>query len=275
MNTRTLARMETTMRHGAGSPAAGRRSSRRLGRAVTALVGCLVAVALLLPAVPAAAASPPANDGFAAPKVLLGKKARVQGTTLGATREANEPDHYTDPVPGDADFWVGDHSVWYRWTAPASGRVTIETCAAEIDSILAVYTGADLGALHRVVDDNNGCQDGWWGSRVSFSATKGTAYRIAVADAGGLRESDFILRLKLSWPVDRHRAGGLVSPPAPRLRVIRGAAPRGAAPQARIAPTGPASYPRGIAAAAPAGARTARPRTSWWKPTSGWRRRRR
>jgi hypothetical protein len=118
---------------------------------------------------------------------------RDNGTTLAATRETGEPDHYVTNPP-DSDLWVGDHSVWYSWTAPFSGPVEINTCTANIDSILAVYTGSSLGALSRVVDNNNACPSGW-GSKVTFNATNGTTYRIAVGDAGGLRENTFTLRL--------------------------------------------------------------------------------
>jgi methionine-rich copper-binding protein CopC len=51
-----------------------------------------------------------------------------------------------------------------------------------------------------VADNNNACPnnpDGTtnWGSKITFNATNGTTYRIAVGDAGGLRENTFTLRL--------------------------------------------------------------------------------
>jgi len=136
---------------------------------------------------------PPANDAFADAQIISGSNPSVSGTTRFATREPSEPDHYTSNPP-DSDLWVGDHSVWFRWTAPTSGSTTIDTCTANIDSILAVYTGSALTSLSRVADNNNGCPSGW-GSRVTFNATAGTTYRIAVGDAGGLRESTFTLKL--------------------------------------------------------------------------------
>ncbi len=84
--------------------------------------------------------------------------------------------------------------MWYRWTAPTSGSTTIDTCTANIDSILAVYTGSALTSLSRVADNNNGCPSGW-GSKVTFNASAGTTYQIAVGDAGGLRESTFTLKV--------------------------------------------------------------------------------
>jgi hypothetical protein len=134
---------------------------------------------------------PPANDAFANAQTVSGSTVSVGGTTRYATREVSEPDHSTDT---DGASWLGDHSVWYRWTAPTSGSTTIDSCTANIDSILAVYTGSALTSLSRVADNNNGCPSGW-GSKVSFNATAGTNYRIAVGDAGGLRESTFTLKL--------------------------------------------------------------------------------
>ncbi len=132
----------------------------------------------------------PGNDDLAYARMLKGASPTVAGTTLGANRQAGEPDHYT-PVPGDVD-WTGEHSVWYRWKAPASGRATVDTCEADIDSILAVYTGKDLRSLNRVADNNNACDSGF-GSEVAFRAREGVTYRIAVADAGGAAQGGFKL----------------------------------------------------------------------------------
>lgn len=74
----------------------------------------------------------------------------------------------------------------------------MHTCTAAIDSILAVYTGSSLNALTRIADNNNseipnGCATGTYGSILAFDAIAGTTYRIAVGDAGGLREDTFTL----------------------------------------------------------------------------------
>ena len=143
------------------------------------------------------------NDAFAyARQIGAGGGASVSGTTEGATREAGEPDHYTSN-PNDADAWLGEHTVWYSWKAPHSGSITIDTCQADIDSILAVYTGSTLDTLRRVADNNNDnsyCPSESWGSKVTFNAQRDTTYRIAVGDAGVLREDTFTL--KLSAPRD-------------------------------------------------------------------------
>jgi TolB protein len=171
------------------------------------------------------------NDDFAYARQIStsGGVASVSGTTEGATREAGEPDHYTSN-PNDAGDWLGEHTVWYSWKAPDSGSTTIDTCQANIDSILAVYTGAELNNLSRVADNNNDhayCPSESWGSKVTFEASAGTTYRIAVGDAGGLRESTFTL--KLSTPRDAQ---------APKVKsTVPAAEARGIAPGANISAT--------------------------------------
>ena len=139
----------------------------------------------------------PANDDFARPQALAGAGAVADGTTAGGTTEAGEPDHYVTNPP-DSDFWIGDHSVWYRWKAPGAGFTVMNTCTAAIDSILAVYTGTSIDTLTRIADNNNseipnGCAAETYGSILTFDAVAGTAYRVAVGDAGGLREDTFTL----------------------------------------------------------------------------------
>ncbi len=123
---------------------------------------------------------PPSNDYFYGAQVISGNSATVEGTTLLATREPDEPDHY----PDDPFFLQGEHSVWYSWTAPSSGQVEMNTCQANISSTIAVYTGSELSTLSRVADNRYACPSAL-GSKVTFDAVAGTTYRIAVAEPGG------------------------------------------------------------------------------------------
>ena len=122
---------------------------------------------------------PPSNDYFYGAQEISGNSATVEGTTLLATREPDEPDHYPDNF-----FLQGEHSVWYSWTAHSSGPVEMNTCQANISSTIAVYTGSELSTLSRVADNRYACPSAL-GSKVTFDATAGTTYRIAVAEPGG------------------------------------------------------------------------------------------
>ena len=133
--------------------------------------------------------SPP-NDDFASAQPISGAGLSVSGTTKDATRETGEPDH-------SSDSWSGDHTVWYRWTAPHTGDWTVDTCLSAIDSILAVYAGTEMNTITRLANNNNhaDCSQNTFGSKLSFRATAGATYRIVVGGAGGAQEGAFTLAL--------------------------------------------------------------------------------
>jgi hypothetical protein len=116
----------------------------------------------------------PPNDDFSAAVDLAGDTGTVAGDNRTATQEVGEPEHGS----------YSGRSVWYRWTAPSSGAATFDLCDSFFDSVLAVYTGAGISGLTRVAADDNDCSD-YYGARVSFVATAGQEYRIAVAGAYG------------------------------------------------------------------------------------------
>jgi len=115
-------------------------------------------------------AAPPANDSFSGATVIAGKQGSLKGTNLEATKEVGEPNHAG--LPGGA-------SVWYRWTAPANGRLFLSTAGSEFDTLLAVYTGAAVDALVEVAS-NDDASASTKTSALSFVAVGGTTYEIAV-----------------------------------------------------------------------------------------------
>jgi hypothetical protein len=119
--------------------------------------------------------SSPANDQFANATLIVGPWAVRRGANIGATKEASEPQH-----AGNA----GGHSIWWRWVAPAAGYYTVNTIGSSLDTLLGVYTGANVFALTTVAsnDDANGNVTT---SSVSFQATAGLTYFIAVDGKNG------------------------------------------------------------------------------------------
>lgn len=154
-------------------------------------LGLLLVFVAALAAPGSALAAPPANDNFAAAEELSGRVASVVGLSKDATEEAGEPDHADKP---------GGASIWYSWTAPAGGRTVVATCGSSFDTLLAVYTGDSVGALAKVPgaanDDACGLQ-----SEVSFVATEGVTYRIAV-DGVNAATGEVKLALRLAPPND-------------------------------------------------------------------------
>jgi hypothetical protein len=136
--------------------------------------GLLTVAVLSAPAsLPAVAVAQPPNDNFANAQVLSGTTATATGTNVDATMEPGEPEH--------AGF-TGGTSVWYVWTAPASGPVRISTCGSDFDTLLAVYTGDSVSALTTIASNDDACDTQ---SRVGFDATAGTTYRIVVDGLAG------------------------------------------------------------------------------------------
>jgi hypothetical protein len=131
---------------------------------------------------------PPANDRFVNRMTLTGTTASTTGSNVGASKESAEPAH-----AGNS----GGKSVWWTWTAPVSGAVTISTMGSAFDTLLGVYTGTTVSTLGVVAANDN--QGFFLFSTVSFTATAGTAYQIAV-DGFGSASGAIQLSIKRSVP---------------------------------------------------------------------------
>jgi hypothetical protein len=114
------------------------------------------------------------NDQFANRFPIASAGGTVIGSNVGATKEAGEPNH------GNA---TGGKSVWWTWTAPASGIVNIGTDGTSFDTVLGVYQGTDVASLTPIFEDDD---DGsGLCSRAIFNVTAGDTYQIAVDGFGG------------------------------------------------------------------------------------------
>ena len=112
------------------------------------------------------------NDLFDEAIALSGHTTTRAGNS-GAALEANEPSH--GGLPSDA-------SLWWTWTAPASGRYLAVTAGSDFDTVLAVYSGQALSNLTLVATDDDGA--GRQNGVARFDALAGQEYRIAVAGYG-------------------------------------------------------------------------------------------
>jgi Calx-beta domain/Domain of unknown function DUF11 len=122
-----------------------------------------------------------ANDTFPG-TTIAGSSGTFTSTNVGATGETGEP----------ATFGGGNlNTIWYSWTAPASGVFVAGTCnptastTTSFDTTLGAYTGAAVNALAAITtnDDTTGCNstvNANYGSTVTFNATSGTTYRFQV-----------------------------------------------------------------------------------------------
>jgi hypothetical protein len=110
---------------------------------------------------------PPPNDAFANRSNLSGFYVLATGSTAGATAE-----------PGEANLAGGPDggSVWWAWTAPASGTaiITGQGC----DSSLSVFIGSSVSDLTPLVTGPPP-QSLSPSFQVSFPAVAGTTYQLA------------------------------------------------------------------------------------------------
>ncbi len=117
----------------------------------------------------------PANDAFANRIQLDGSEVRVTGGNVGASKEPNEPNIAGNP---------GGASVWWTWTPSASGEYAVSTLGSNFDTVLGVFTGSSVDALTPIAENDDDPAGGVT-SYLTFSATAGTAYQIAVDGLNG------------------------------------------------------------------------------------------
>ncbi len=124
-----------------------------------------------VPPSPTPTPTPPVNNSFVNAQVISGCGGTVAGTNVLATKEPGEPN-----IAGNA----GGKSVWFQWQAPMSSSVTMTTIGSNFDTLLGVYTGNSVSGL-ALVQDNDDIDLGVnQQSTVTFTATAGTAYKIAI-----------------------------------------------------------------------------------------------
>ena len=115
----------------------------------------------------------PPNDNFAKRILIASVPATINSTNSAGTKEPGEPNH-----AGNA----GGASVWWSWTSPFSGYITISADLVIWGSyhgsgLLGVYTGTSVSTLVAVASS----QSVFGGpAQVSFLAAAGTTYQIAV-----------------------------------------------------------------------------------------------
>jgi hypothetical protein len=119
----------------------------------------------------------------------------LSGTTIthnelqntGATKEAGEPNH-----AGNA----GGKSLWWTWTAPASGTAVVTTAGSTFRNALAAYTGSTVSNLTVVATNLAGA--GTNTSQITFATVSGATYHFAV---DGFNAAAGNVTLNLSLPV--------------------------------------------------------------------------
>ena len=141
------------------------------------------------------------DNNFFANAIPIGQSGQRTGTlpanNSSASVESGEPNHAKKD---------GNKSLWWKWSAPSNGDITIETCGSNFDTVLGIYTGTQVNALSEVTSNDDSCGTQ---SSVSFSARAGITYYIAVDGFNGASGS-----ITLSWNFTSD------STPSPNISVL-------------------------------------------------------
>ena len=136
--------------------------------------------------------NPLANDDFVN-RFTLGTPAHVTGANAGAGTQSGEPT--SSFINSVFTQWV--RTLWWKWTAPVTTTVTIDTIGSDFNTYLAVYTGTAVNGLTAIAQNDNA--PGFANvSLVTFTAQAGTEYQIQV---GGVRFSTTTGNINLNLTV--------------------------------------------------------------------------
>ena len=113
---------------------------------------------------------------FANRIAITGTNVVVTGSNVGATKESGEPFH--------AGIF-GGASVWWEWTAPSNGTVTISTAGSSFDTLLGVYSGSVVSGLVELAGNDDDPDLSVLTSKVVFDVVANQTCQIAVDGYGG------------------------------------------------------------------------------------------
>ena len=157
---------------------------------LTAFLGTTATNGVVPPVTP-----PPGNDNLSNAISITGAPVQFLGSNRSATGQTGEPGSAV-PLPT---------SVWYRWTAPRTGVVTVTTDGSLFDTTLGAYQGSTVTSLTALpayppvagvtaVNDNASASVRW--SRVRFTTAAGSTYLLRI---DGVRSATGRYRLNINY----------------------------------------------------------------------------
>jgi hypothetical protein len=112
----------------------------------------------------------PLNDLFANAIALTGSSGAVSMSNTNATKEFGEPNH-----AGNA----GARSLWWSFTAPSDGVLTLTTTNSTFDTLMAMYSGSRVDNL-TLIASNDDAYSGVRFSKITQAVRANQTYQIAV-----------------------------------------------------------------------------------------------
>ena len=174
------------------------------------------------------AGAQPANDNFANAAPLIGTAGTTNGDNTLATLEPCETNAVNTPLYTDDTI---TNSVWYAWTAPASGTLELDTDGSTPDSdfVLSAWTSTNAmptmcdGNLTNIASDDDSQMDAAFNSysQIIIPVVAGTTYYIEVSSYDDGTPGDNVGAYVLNW--------GATLPTLPAGTEVRGVFRRGVA----------------------------------------------
>ena len=130
-----------------------------------------------------------ANDSFAQRIALTGASVSAIGYNLSATVEPGEPT-------------LGSHTLWWSWTAPSTGRVTVSSAGSdtEFQKTMTVLEGSTLSSLIGIQQYVSNVSS--YMPSLTFPVTSGKTYQIALGSTASSDGGSFVLGISLSTNTD-------------------------------------------------------------------------
>lgn len=87
------------------------------------------------------------NDSFAGASLLTGTSGSTVANNASATGESGEPNHAGSSTPLN--------SIWWKYVAPATGKVNLSTGGSDFDTTIAAYVGSSVSGLTEIASNDD------------------------------------------------------------------------------------------------------------------------
>src|ERR1035441_889221 len=147
------------------------------------------------------AGAAPTNDNFASAITLRGASGSTNGNNTSATLETCETNALITDNPAFNPDPIAN-SVWFKWTAPASGTLELDTAGSAFNTVLAVWTtvgGLCDASLTNLISNDSFTSADQHTAQVNFHVVVGKTYYISVNSFDDGTPGDNVGAYVLNW----------------------------------------------------------------------------
>lgn len=141
----------------------------------------------------------PFNDSFQNRAKISASRIAIKSSNVGATTDLNEP-----LIGG----YTGGASLWWEWTAPSTGPVTLTTAGSTFLTLAGVYTGTSLTNLTTITSAKATGSTSSTTATLNFNAQAGSVYEISI---DGVNGSSGMVNFSLQYQNDAFETPVIIS----------------------------------------------------------------